>query len=103
MTWNAPHDVQVSGAWRYIGHATNEDPTFADDPIGRKVPAVSYFDLAAGWNINEKVAVRGGINNIFDKNPPLLENEIVGGALPNTWNAYDLLGRHMFVSLTARF
>jgi outer membrane receptor for ferrienterochelin and colicin len=49
------------------------------------------------------VAVRGGINNIFDKNPPLLENEIVGGALPNTWNAYDLLGRHMFVSLTARF
>jgi outer membrane receptor protein involved in Fe transport len=103
VTWNAPHDVQVSGAWRYIGHATNEDPTFADDPIGRKVPAVSYFDLAAGWNINEKLAVRGGINNIFDKNPPLLENEIVGGALPNSWNAYDLLGRHMFVSLTARF
>jgi outer membrane receptor protein involved in Fe transport len=110
VTWNAPHDVQLSGAWRYISHATFEEdtnePTIGTgghDPIGHSVPAVSYFDLAAAWNINEKLAVRGGINNIFDKNPPLLENSIVGGALPNTWNAYDLLGRHMFVSLTARF
>jgi outer membrane receptor protein involved in Fe transport len=110
VTWNAPHDVQLSGAWRYIGHATYEadtnEPTIGEgttDPIAHKVPGVSYFDLAAAWNINEKLAIRGGVNNIFDKDPPLIENAIVGGALPNTWNAYDLLGRHMFVSLTARF
>jgi len=110
VTWNAPHDVQLSGAWRYIGHATNEadtdEPTIGEGgttPLAHKVPAVNYFDLAAAWNINEKLAVRGGVNNIFDKDPPLLTNAVVGGALPNSWNAYDLLGRHLFVALTARF
>ena len=110
VTWNAPHDVQVSGAWRYIGGATFEEDT--DEPtIGQgsttafthKVNAVSYFDLAANWNVNEKLAVRGGINNLFDKNPPLIANTIVGGALPNSYPTYDLLGRHLFVALTARF
>ena len=111
MTWNAPHDVQLSGAWRYIGGAEYEadssQPTIGGnttpDPIAHTVPAVSYFDLAANWNVNEKLAVRAGINNIFDKNPPLIESVIVGGALPNTYTVYDLLGRHMFVALTARF
>ena len=111
VTWNAPHDVQLSGAWRYIYHAEYEadsdQPTIGGnttpDPIAHKVPAVSYFDLAANWNVNEKLALRAGINTIFDKDPPLVENAIVGGALPNTYNVYDLLGRHMFVALTARF
>jgi outer membrane receptor protein involved in Fe transport len=67
------------------------------------VPAVSYLDLAANWNINEKLSLRGGINNIFDKDPPLIPNAIVGNANPNTYTNYDLLGRHMFVGLTARF
>jgi len=110
VSWNAPHDVQLSGTWRYIGHATNEtdtdEPTIGDGgttPLAHKVPAVNYFDLAAAWNISEKLAVRGGVNNIFDKDPPLLTNAVVGGALPNSWNAYDLVGRHLFVALTARF
>ena len=111
VTWNAPHDVQLSGAWRFIGHAEFEgdsnQPTIGGnttpDPIAHTVPNVSYFDLAANWNVNEKVALRAGVNNIFDKDPPLVENAIVGGALPNTYNVYDLLGRHMFVALTARF
>jgi iron complex outermembrane receptor protein len=110
VTWNAPHDVQLSGAWRFIGKATYEADT--DEPtVGKgtttqfthKVSGVSYFDLAANWNLSEKLTLRGGINNIFDKDPPLIANAIVGGALPNTWNTYDLVGRHMFVALTARF
>jgi outer membrane receptor protein involved in Fe transport len=111
MTWNAPHDVQVSGAWRFIGgaeyEADSDQPTIGGsttpDPIAHRVPKVSYFDLAANWNVNEKLAVRAGINNIFDKNPPLIESAIVGGALPNTYPTYDLLGRHLFVAVTARF
>jgi len=110
VTWNAPHDVQLSGAWRYIGKATFEsdtdEPTIGEGTVTaftHKVPAVSYFDLAANWNINEKLAVRAGVNNIFDRNPPLISNTIVGGALPNSYPSYDLLGRHMFVALTARF
>ena len=110
-TWNAPHDLQLSATWRFIGGAEfegdSDQPTIGGnttpDPIAHRVGAVSYFDLAANWNVNERLAIRAGINNIFDKDPPLIENEIVGGALPNSYPTYDLLGRHMFVAVTARF
>jgi outer membrane receptor protein involved in Fe transport len=109
-TWNAPHDVQVAATWRFIGGAEYEgdsdQPTLGKgtvDPIAHTVPAVNYLDLAVNWNVNEKLAVRAGINNIFDRDPPLIENAIVGGGLPNTYPTYDLLGRHMFMALTARF
>jgi outer membrane receptor protein involved in Fe transport len=62
-----------------------------------------YLDLSANWNVNEKLAVRAGINNIFDRDPPLIDNAIAGTGTPNTYPTYDLLGRHMFVGLTARF
>jgi len=111
VSWNAPHDLQLTATWRYIGHALYEadsdQPTIGGnttpDPIAHKVPSVNYFDLAGAWNINEKLTLRAGVNNIFDKDPPMIENEIVGGALPNSYPAYDFLGRQMFVSLTARF
>jgi outer membrane receptor protein involved in Fe transport len=110
-TWNAPHDVQVSATWRYIGgaeyEADSDQPTVGvnttPDPIAHTVGAVNYLDLAADWNVNEKLAVRAGINNIFDRDPPLIENAIVGGANPNTYPTYDLLGRQLFLGLTARF
>jgi outer membrane receptor protein involved in Fe transport len=110
-TWNAPYDVQVTATWRYIGGAEFEgdsnQPTIGGNTtpneLSHTVPAVNYLDLAVNWNVNEKLAVRGGINNIFDRDPPLIDNAIVGTGLPNTYPTYDLLGRHLFVGLTARF
>lgn len=110
VTWAAPHDVQVSAAWRYIGGTTLETDTNepiigqnSHDPFNHTIPAVSYLDLAANWNINEKLSLRAGINNIFDKDPPIINSAIVGSGEPNAYPTYDFLGRHMFVGLTARF
>jgi hypothetical protein len=36
-------------------------------------------------------------------NPPLIPSAIVGGGLPNTYPLYDLLGRRLFVGVTANF
>src|SRR5690606_1038419 len=30
----------------------------------------NIFDLALNWNINETVALRGGVTNLFDEEPP---------------------------------
>jgi outer membrane receptor protein involved in Fe transport len=113
VTWNAPHDVQVSAAWRFIGGTELEldsgQPTIGTnttpDLIAHTLPAVSYLDLSANWNVNEKLAIRGGINNIFDRDPPLVPNALVGGSggNPNAFNTYDLLGRQFFMAFTARF
>ena len=72
-----------------------------------KLKAVDYFDLAAQWNINKTFTLRGGINNIFDIDPPLVGSGTAdpsilgnGNTFPGT---YDALGRLVFMNLTMKF
>lgn len=108
--WTIPGgDATISVAWRYWGKTKyenlSEDEGLADapNPFISKIKAVSYFDVSALWNLNDNFAFRAGVNNVFDKNPPLIPNAIVGGGLPNTYPLYDLLGRRLFMGITARF
>jgi iron complex outermembrane receptor protein len=109
--WTMPWvNATVSATWRYVGGAEYENdssqPTIGQgttNAFNHTVPDVSYFDLSGQWKINDTLAIRGGVNNIFDRSPPLLPNAIVGGANPNTYQVYDLLGRRLFVGLTANF
>ncbi|HEY3695888.1 MAG TPA: TonB-dependent receptor [Phenylobacterium sp.] len=109
--WTMPWaDATLSVAWRYIGEVkyesdTNEPSIGAGttDAFAHLLKAQNYFDVSALWHVNDKFSIRGGINNVFDNDPPILANAIVGGALPNTYTAYDLLGRRVFVGVTANF
>jgi outer membrane receptor for ferrienterochelin and colicin len=111
MTWNAPRNIQASIAWRYIAgtefEGDSSQPTIGGnktpDPIAHTIPAVNYMDVALAWQVHPKLTLRAGVNNILDQDPPLIENAIVGGANPNTYPTYDLLGRHIFLALTAKF
>ena len=51
----------------------------------------------------KKIELRGGINNLLDRDPPLLDNTIVGGGSPNTYSTYDMLGREVFMAFTVKF
>jgi outer membrane receptor protein involved in Fe transport len=65
---------------------------------------MSYFDLSAIWHFKETLSVRAGINNILNKDPPIVAVDYTGGAgSPNTFPTYDLLGREAFVGFTAKF
>ena len=47
--------------------------------------------------------LRGGVNNVADRDPPLVSPfafQVNGNAFAQV---YDALGRHVFVSLTAKF
>ena len=109
-TWVSPWDVTVSAAWRYIGEAKFERDTNepnlgrnANDAFNHLLPSRSYMDVSAIWNVNEMFAVRAGVNNLFDQDPPLINSTYVGTGLPNTYPTYDLLGRKLFVGFTANF
>jgi len=110
VSWQTPWDVLISANWRYIGSVKLEtntsDPTLTNgkiDAFDAKLPAMSYLDLSGQWNVKTGFTVRAGINNVFDKDPPLINDLIVGTGLPNTYPTYDLLGRTMFVAFTAAF
>lgn len=109
--WTMPWvDATLSVAWRYIGETKYEDDTAEPsigkgtvDPFQHLQKAQNYFDVSALWHVNDMFSLRGGVNNVFDNDPPYIANAIVGGALPNAYPSYDLLGRRIFVGITANF
>jgi hypothetical protein len=40
---------------------------------------------------------------VFDKDPPLINTFVVAGGAANTYSAYDIFGRQLFVAFTAKF
>ena len=102
-------DATLSVAWRHWGETKYEnlsdDPGLSNDPdlFVNEIDAVNYFDVSGLWNMTDNVRFRAGVNNIFDEDPPLLPNAVVGGGLPNTYPMYDLLGRRLFAGVTLRF
>ena len=57
---------------------------------------------AATWNAGKILTIRAGINNILDKDPPLLNTAVVPPGEANSIDVYDLFGRQLFVSFTAK-
>jgi outer membrane receptor protein involved in Fe transport len=105
-TWAMPWKTSASLNWRYIssvdlGTSLAPATTPATDA---KIGSQNYFDLAGTWSVRDNITLRAGVNNIFDREPP-----INGQALPvfesgNTFpQIYDALGRYIFFSLTADF
>ncbi len=118
-TWSTPWDaLNITLRWRYIGSAdsqeTSSNPQLAGVVPGvASVPSYNYLDMTADWALYKSIRMQVGVNNIFDKNPPLF----IGTDCPvlstgpaasdcngNTFaGTYDALGRYIFIHLSAQF
>ncbi|MGA9574688.1 MAG: TonB-dependent receptor [Lysobacterales bacterium] len=91
----------VTARWRFFDGV---DYTGTTDQIAGKNMGKSqnYIDLSAVFRFMENHDITVGINNIFDKEPPM-----VGGTLTTNANTiagfYDTLGRYLFAQATFRF
>jgi iron complex outermembrane receptor protein len=113
-TWQMPWDVDASLVWRFIGKVGNDnnDPnplllqaTYgALDLAQTHLPNISYFDVTGAWHVTKNFDLRGGINNLLDKDPPIVTNpSLQGGGQANTFATYDILGRQLYLAFTAKF
>jgi iron complex outermembrane receptor protein len=121
LSWATPltygewfKDFTVSLQWRHFNKVTLD--AFDDHPqlnnpgiqyeSDRVLKSRDYFDLTASWTMRDNLNFRAGVNNIFDKDPPLTgaSNCPTGACSGNTWpQVYDSFGRYLFVGLTADF
>ncbi|MDQ2859871.1 MAG: TonB-dependent receptor [Pseudomonadota bacterium] len=105
LTWTTPLEgFEVSVNWRYIGPSSVDtgNTTNADS----RIEAYNYFDLAAQYRFRDRYTLRAGVNNIFDRDPPVIGSGELPGVVGNgnTFSQiYDPLGRFLFVGLTADF
>ncbi|MGQ7322986.1 TonB-dependent receptor domain-containing protein, partial [Streptococcus suis] len=83
LTWSPDRSTSLSLAWRYIGPtalSTTSSNSFLNgspDPIDARLPAYNYFDLTASFTVNDNLSLRLGATNLFDKNPPAIDTNLL--------------------------
>lgn len=121
-TWSTPwQGLDVTVSWRYFSSVQLEQlsgnpnlsagpgATIANGGISNTdshIPSYTYIDLSAAMKVTDKLTVRLGVNNLFDKDPP-----VIGASnLPSTSGngntfpqVYDALGRYIFGEVIAQF
>ena len=112
-TWTTPWNVDLAATWRHIdavrAETTSGNPLLAGTTpeTDRQLDKRDYLDLAASWAIDKSLTIRAGVNNVFDKDPPLVSSIIADPAIFGNGNTfpqiYDTLGRLVFVNLTAKW
>ena len=70
--------------------------------VVKSVDPVWYFDTSFRIDATDKLALFGGINNMFDRQPPILGSVLVGDANTDV-SLYDTLGRRFFIGATMKF
>jgi outer membrane receptor protein involved in Fe transport len=110
MTWHTPWNLLASIQWRLIGGAgldTNSSQAGLTNGVTNvfsgKLPTVNYMDLSFVYTVKSGIKLRAGINNVLDQDPPIISSLITGTGTPNSYPTYDLLGREMFIGVTADF
>jgi len=113
FSWNTPWNVFAGLTWRYIGaveiDSSSSDPQLAGafNPPDREIGSQQYWDLALTWTPDKVFTVRAGINNLFDKDPPVVNSNVAGPSINGNGNTfpgvYSYLGRSLWLGLTAKF
>jgi len=119
LTYTHPDGIGLSAQWRYFAGVdyenTSDNPTLngAFAPFNERIPSQSYIDLTLTARIGDHYNFRLGVNNIFDRAPPIIGangGNTVINACPgvvcsgNTFpNVYDAMGRYIFAGVTLDF
>jgi iron complex outermembrane receptor protein len=123
-TWATPWSgFDLTARWRFISGADSEqispDPQLAGNtlPLTQHIKPYSYFDLSADVALYKMFKLQVGVNNVLDKDPPIIDSggggfasncptitgngsSCNGNTFPGT---YDALGRFFFARVTAQF
>jgi outer membrane receptor protein involved in Fe transport len=111
--WSAPWNFDMALTWRHMDSvkvdSSSGDALLATsfDKTGSVLGDRDYMDISVTYNFWKNWAFRFGINNIFDRDPPLCDTTNVCGppfGNGNTYpQVYDSLGRKFFTGLTVNF
>ena len=79
---------------------TNPNPAALLTYSNPHFPAYNYFDLSGTYDFGDKINVYAGVNNILDKDPPIVAGF---GGYGNTFPAtYDYAGTTFFLGFSVK-
>lgn len=90
----------VTFQYRFIDKMLDASVIGTGETDGFSIPSRSYFDLNFNINAANNTSFRFGVNNLTDKQPPLMDSFDQSNTLPTV---YDVMGRSFYAGVTARF
>jgi outer membrane receptor protein involved in Fe transport len=111
LTLTTPDGIGLSVQWRYFS-AVQRDSLSADPdlhtattpPADQRIAAQNYIDLTMTARIGDHYNFRIGVNNIFDREPPIATRLPATVGSGNTYpQTYDAMGRYIFAGVTLDF
>ncbi len=97
-TW-ATDGKTLSLAWRHLSPVKDDDDSTTYSV--EKIKAYDYFDLTASIDVDHRFTWNVGMNNMFNRKPPILgDNQEQSNTYPTT---YDVYGRTFFTGITVDF
>ena len=115
-TWGLPwFGLDLTARWRLVGPSkvdrSSSNPALKADfyTATAHIPGYNYIDLSLSAPVTNYVDFRIGVNNIADKNPPLILNGTLSDCPnttcnDNTWvGTYDTLGRYLYAHVSVKF
>lgn len=85
--------------WRHVGSTDDDDDN--TDFVVETLDSEDYFDLSGSYSFSDQYSVSFGIDNLFDKEPPILgRNQAQANTFPST---YDVFGRTYYAKFSANF
>jgi len=120
LSFTTPDGIGLSVQWRYFSAVQRDtlssDCDLAPTPAGaptcvptarpadRRIPAQNYIDLTMTARIGDHYSFRLGVNNVFDREPPMATQLPAGTGSGNTYpQVYDSMGRYIFAGVTLDF
>jgi iron complex outermembrane receptor protein len=116
VNWGLPvPGLDLTVKWRLIGpskvDSESHDPQLAGlfYPSTAQIPGYNYIDMSANYAVTSWIDFRVGVNNVADKNPPLILNGTLSNCPnttcnDNTWTGtYDTLGRYLYAHVSVKF
>lgn len=110
-TLSAGYDIGDWGAFaqaRYIGSGVY-DATYGPEQLASSendIGSVTYVDLSAHYDLSNlgygEVRVFAGVDNAFDKDPPVIPLNFISNAATNGAH-YDVIGRKYYVGARVKF
>lgn len=95
----------ISLSWRHLPKARHSAAATNPATTTQGAPAYDLFGLSGRVNITDMLEIRGGVDNLFDKQPPrvgVISGTTAAAGQTDT-TAYDVLGRRFYVGAKLRF
>ncbi|MDK1285886.1 TonB-dependent receptor plug domain-containing protein [Pseudoalteromonas umbrosa] len=93
--WGANYKVRYLSGMDSFSCLDNPTSCYAPS-----TPSVVYHDISGSYFVSDTVKLTGGINNLFDKQPPYYSGNNDSNTDPYT---YDTLGRYVYAGLNIQF